>query len=350
MTNPTLNDKDPSYKWTDRGLVVNSVTGENLNAIDPGVMHAPNGTLWLTYGSYIGNVQLVQLNAKTGLRISRKSATYILSSASEASDLIYHDGYYYLFVNRGSCCKRADSTYNIRMGRSRTPTGPYLDRYGVDMAHGGGSLFLASQNNHIGPGHFGRVVMDGVEKFSIHYEGALGSDSARGGLAIQPLLWGADGWPAAGEDLKDGTYQIRSKRLGTILEFAPPEASSHAAPPANAQSTVHLGLYLSHPNQMWQFTRLPGGYYKILESGSTDSLQAVQASGAGAATATLSTYTGADNQMWKVDQVSDGTYRIAAKQDKQVLSTAPSASAVYQIILKPYPADEDMQRWVVTTP
>jgi hypothetical protein len=54
--------------------------------------------------------------------------------------------------------------------------------------------------------------------------------------------------------------------------------------------------------------------------------------------------------MWKVDQVSDGTYRIAAKQDKQVLSTAPSASAVYQIILKPYPADEDMQRWVVTTP
>src|SRR6185312_8698765 len=136
MTNPTLNQKDARYRWTDRGLVVNSVKGENLNAIDPGVMEAPDHTLWLTYGSYIGNVQLVQLDPKTGLRIAKDSPTYILSSESEASDIIYHDGFYYLFVNRGSCCRKKDSTYNIRMGRSKTVTGPYLDPWGEDMAHG----------------------------------------------------------------------------------------------------------------------------------------------------------------------------------------------------------------------
>src|ERR1700761_7555017 len=38
-TNPTLNPKDPKYKWTDRGIVVRSTEGENLNAIDPGVIH-----------------------------------------------------------------------------------------------------------------------------------------------------------------------------------------------------------------------------------------------------------------------------------------------------------------------
>ncbi len=71
MTNPTLNANDPKYKWTDGGLVINSVAGEKLNAIDPGVLRAPDGTLWLTYGSYIGNVQLVQLDPKTGGRIAK---------------------------------------------------------------------------------------------------------------------------------------------------------------------------------------------------------------------------------------------------------------------------------------
>jgi beta-xylosidase len=345
LTNPTLNDKDPNYKWTDRGLVVNSVAGENLNAIDPGVMQAPDGTLWLTYGSYIGNVQLVQLNPKTGLRISRDSPTHILSSASEASDMTYNDGYYYLFVNRGSCCKGADSTYNIRMGRARKPTGPFLDRYGLDMAHGGGSLFLASQNGHIGPGHFGRVIMDGVEKVSIHYEGAVASDGSRGrgGLAILPLLWSADGWPAAGEDLKDGTYQVQSKRLGTDLEVAP-------ADPAG-QSKLRMGSYSELPNQMWEFARAGGGYYKILESGGTNALEAVEPVNGGAAIGTLAVtnYTAATNQLWKVDQVTDRGFRISAKQKGLVLTALPADASTYQVVLQPYGQD-DTQQWFVAMP
>ena len=70
MTNPTLDPKHPDYAWTDRGMVVHSVEGQNLNAIDPGLLQAPDGTLWMAYGSYHGNVELVELDPKTGLRFT----------------------------------------------------------------------------------------------------------------------------------------------------------------------------------------------------------------------------------------------------------------------------------------
>ena len=138
---------------------------------------------------------------------------------SEASILIHRDGWYYLLVTHGSCCQGANSTYNIRMGRSRKVTGPYLDNMGVDMIEGGGKLFAASRGRHVGPGHFGLLDLgQGVQKFSLHYE----ADLDRGGVSvldIRPLLW-RDGWPVAGDNLVAGTYTIESARTGTVLELA----------------------------------------------------------------------------------------------------------------------------------
>ena len=94
------------------------------------------------------------------------------SSQSEAADIIFHDGYFYLFVNHGSCCQGRQSTYNIRVGRSKKVTGPYLDKHGEDLARGAGTLFLVAAGTQIGPGHFGLLVEDGVEKFSCHYAAA----------------------------------------------------------------------------------------------------------------------------------------------------------------------------------
>ena len=133
--------------------------------------------------------------------------------------MIYHDGWYYLLATHGSCCRGADSGYNIRVGRSRKVTGPFLDHMGLDMIQGGGKLFVGSGGRVIGPGHFGLLDLgDGVQKFSCHYE----ADLDRGGasvLDIRPLLW-KDGWPVAGENFKEGTYEIESVRTGTALELA----------------------------------------------------------------------------------------------------------------------------------
>jgi arabinan endo-1,5-alpha-L-arabinosidase len=87
------------------------------------------------------------------------------------------------------------------------------------MLEGGGKLFAGSRGRHIGPGHFGLLDLGaGVQKFSMHYE----ADLDRGGISvldIRPLLW-RDGWPAAGENVREGTYRIESARTGTVLDLA----------------------------------------------------------------------------------------------------------------------------------
>ena len=178
-----------------------------------------SGKLWLTYGSYFGYIRLVELDPKTGKRLDPNDQPRNLAINCEASDMMYHDGWYYLLATHGSCCRGADSGYNIRMGRSRKVTGPYLDAEGVDMIQGGGKLLIGSGGRVIGPGHFGLLDLgEGVQKFSMHWE----ADLDRGGasvLDIRPLLW-KDGWPVAGENLKEGTYEIESVRTGTALELA----------------------------------------------------------------------------------------------------------------------------------
>ncbi len=100
-TNTTLDPADPAYHWQDRGPIVRSNGTEDLNAIDPGVILAPDSTLWLSFGSYHGPVDLIQLDPKTGLRIRQDSPTFIIARDSEASDSIAHDGFVYLCVCEG---------------------------------------------------------------------------------------------------------------------------------------------------------------------------------------------------------------------------------------------------------
>ena len=137
----------------------------------------------------------------------------------EATDLVARDGWYYLLGTHGTCCDGANSTYNIRVGRSRNVLGPYVDHMGIPLLKGGGKLVVAASGRFVGPGHFGRLDLgDGVEKFSMHYE----ADLDRGGrsvLDIRPLLW-KDGWPVGGDNFWGGTFEIQSERSGFALELA----------------------------------------------------------------------------------------------------------------------------------
>jgi arabinan endo-1,5-alpha-L-arabinosidase len=220
LVGKTLDPNSPDYKWEDGGPVVWSDGVEDSNAIDPGVLRDPvNGSLWLTYGSYFGYIRLVELDPRTGKRLYPARKPLDVAINSEASIMIARDGWYYLLVTHGSCCAGANSSYNIRMGRSKKVTGPFIDNMGIDMLQGGGKLFLGSGGRLIGPGHFGLLDLgDGVQKFSLHFE----ADLDRGGasvLDLRPLLW-RDGWPVAGENFGAGTYRIESARTGTALELA----------------------------------------------------------------------------------------------------------------------------------
>jgi arabinan endo-1,5-alpha-L-arabinosidase len=198
-TNPTLDPSDPAYKWTDQGIVVRTQDGDGYNAIDPCVFHDQDGSLWMTFGSYWTGIKLIRLDPQTGKRKAGDSQLVSLAynESIEASCLCRHGDYYYLFVNWGSCCQGPRSTYNIRMGRSKSITGPYLDKTGADLLHSGGSSFLATTNGPlIGPGHAGLLTAMGREWLTSDFEGDVRLEG-KPTLAIMPLRWTADGWPEA---------------------------------------------------------------------------------------------------------------------------------------------------------
>ncbi len=340
MWNKTLDPKSPDFKFSEPIVVAKSENMEDCDAIDPGLLLDPNdGRLWCSYGTYFGFIRLVELDPQTGKRVEGNEAINIAIDC-EATDLEYRNGWYYLLGTHGTCCDGANSTYNIVVGRSKKVTGPYLDNMGRDMLQGGGKMVVAAGGRVTGPGHFGRVILeDGVEKMSCHYEADL-DQGGRSVLAIRPLLWKNE-WPVAGDNFKEGTYEIESERRGYALELevdfvrmaggmrgfgrntnepVKPVPSQELADVIGTWPTgnidVRIGDYMFRPHQKWTITAAPdssgylgGPYYKIVIAGTDRALAAT----ADAEVITVPAFTGAPEQLWRIDQLTDGTYRIMPK-------------------------------------
>ena len=323
------------------------------------------------------------LDPKTGKRIAGNQPVNIAIDM-EATALMYRDGWYYLLGTHGTCCDGANSTYNIRVGRSRKVTGPYLDNMGTDTLRGGGKLVVAARGRFVGPAHFGLLDLgDGVQKFSCHYEADL-DRSGRSVLDIRPLLW-KDGWPVAGDNFQEGTYEIQSERSGYALElavdfvrmagrgmggFGPPagpgpggfRAPAGPVTPIPAQELsqespnwpagnidIRIGDYLFRPHQKWTITPVanvggyPGSpYFKIAIAG-TDRTLAATADGEVVA---VPAFTATPEQLWRIDQLTDGTYRIMPKSmpnsQEPVALTAVGASTP---TLAKFDPKSDKARW-----
>lgn len=219
MWTKSLDPKSPDFGFHDETIVASSDGNEDCDAIDSAFLLDPTThRLWLSYGTYFGFIRIVELDPKTGKRVVGNKAVNIAMDM-EATALMYRDGWYYLLGTHGTCCDGSNSTYNIRVARSKSPTGPYVDNVGIDALKGGGKLVVAASGRFVGPGHFGLMDLgDGVQKFSCHYEADL-DRSGRSVLDIRPLLW-RDGWPYAGDNFVEGTYEIQSERSGYALELA----------------------------------------------------------------------------------------------------------------------------------
>jgi len=199
-SNPTLDPASQDYRWTDHGIVVRTDESSDHNAIDPGLVRGDGGTLWITFGSFWSGIKLVQLDPSDGLRIASDSPIRSLANEEqiEAAAIHKHGDFYYLFVNWGWCCRGLRSTYEIRVGRACTITGPYLDRDGKDLLTGGGSPLLATEGRFIGPGHAGLLEEGGRTLMSYHFYDAEANGRPR--LAVRPLEWTDNGWPRVADD------------------------------------------------------------------------------------------------------------------------------------------------------
>lgn len=341
MWNKTLDPTSADFKYTTPIEVAASDGLEDNDAIDPGLLLDPTtGRLWVCYGTYFGNIRLIELDPATGKRAEGNEPIDIAIDC-EATDLIYRDGWYYLLGTHGTCCDGVNSTYNIIVGRSRNVTGPYTDNVGRPMLQGGGRMVLAAGDRLVGPGHFGRTIIDeGVEVMSCHYEADL-DQSGRSVLGLRPLLW-KNGWPIAGDRFKGGTFEIESERRGYALELAVdfvrmkqereafwnidttkpiitiPEQTLEEVTSTWPKGNIPLriGDYMMRPHQKWSILpiaeaggTLTGPYYKILIEGTTRALTAT----ADLEITTQPTFTGSDEQLWRIEQLVDGTYRIMPK-------------------------------------
>ena len=197
-TNTTLEPDSPDYRWEDRGLVVETHSEDPYNAIDPNAVTDREGRVWLSFGSYWTGIKLIELEPSTGKSLTN-APLYDLATrpdapyAVEAPFIVHHAPYYYLFVSYDRCCAGAESTYNVRVGRAQKITGPYLDKAGVLMMAGGGTLLVEGAGRWHGPGHNAVLQEKTGDKILYHaYDGEFAGIPT---LRVKALLWRADGWP-----------------------------------------------------------------------------------------------------------------------------------------------------------
>lgn len=201
-TNQTLDPGSERYRWEDKGKVISSAKTDDWNAIDPNIVIDENGEPWLSFGSFWSGIKMRKIDPATGMLSSKDTKLYSLASrprtaelpgAIEAPVIIRRRGYYYLFVSFDFCCRGVNSTYNIRVGRSKQVTGPYFDRDGRDMMEEGGTLLLSGGKRWRGPGHCAVLQDKDGEKLVYH---AYDAD-ARGvaTLRIVSIVWDEAGWP-----------------------------------------------------------------------------------------------------------------------------------------------------------
>ena len=194
-TTRSLDPTSPDYGWQDLGpVVVSHRNVDNWNAIDPNYIdgHLFWGSFWdgiqigptpalpegegvdeqwygqfsLPIGEGRGGASTIARRMAPGEKApvtsddsdmkgegGEKIVVEAGENAIEAPFCIKRDGWYYLFVSWDYCCRGEKSTYKTVYGRSRSVTGPYLDKNGKDMRLGGGTLLVGPDSRFYGIGH-----------------------------------------------------------------------------------------------------------------------------------------------------------------------------------------------------
>ncbi|MFT4084910.1 MAG: family 43 glycosylhydrolase [Nocardioides sp.] len=205
-----LTSDSPTGEWTDHGLVVPaSDSGCPTGNIDQAMFTDTDGTHYLYWGSY-DTICVARLNA-TATALDGTVTQVARGRRMEGGYAVHRGRYYYLFYSDGGCCDGAFSGYTVKVGRSTSPTGPFLTPQGedlMDLTSKGGIVLTATGNGWVGPGHNGFVTDLSGQDYLVYHaipesDPDFGPVQGAGGgtlnLTKRPMLidrldW-IDGWP-----------------------------------------------------------------------------------------------------------------------------------------------------------
>jgi arabinan endo-1,5-alpha-L-arabinosidase len=301
--------------WTDQGMVVYSNSSTVYGSIDPSVFQDTSGNWWLTWGSHLTGIWTAQISPSTGKFVNSNKYNIMASNGSssdnENSLVIPHGGYYYVFSNRGVCCNGVNSTYYIQMGRATSPTGPYYDKSGKALLSGGGTNFITSSMNFIGPGGLGYFKnSDNTEYLTYHYYD--GNNNGAPTLEISHTLWGSDGWPINSPDwIANGTYKIVNNGNGLAWDDW---GCTGASLQAIAENTYWGGTC-----QKWVFKQLGYGSYEVTCALGGLSSDVYNCSPAAGSKLDIYSYWGGSCQQWRIERYANGSYVFESLNGNRVV-------------------------------
>ncbi len=175
------------------------------DTIDPEVVTDPEtGIVWLFFGS-VGGIHRIRLS-QDGLSLApdagyeRVAGLTVHQNPSrtrvyEGSYLYKRKGYWYLFVSGGNY---SNHTYQLRVGRSATLDGIFLDKEGRQMVDGYATSILSSEKEDYfyGPGHCGEIFEKEGKTYLFYHCHNKGTDNpGQRPMMLQEILWDKEGWP-----------------------------------------------------------------------------------------------------------------------------------------------------------
>lgn len=196
--------------WKDNGIVIKTDFKDNRNAIDPNLILDKEGRLWMAYGSFWNGIYILELNRDTGKPKFKNDfgkqiacRSHLVDGAIEGAYITYNSIFnkYYLFVSYDSLF----SDYNIRVGRSDSIEGPYVDINGVEFTNINvenpnyvgnkiiGGYRFKNSSGFISPGH--NSVLNDEENYYLVHHIRNAENHNKFYLNIRRIFWTDGGWP-----------------------------------------------------------------------------------------------------------------------------------------------------------